>query len=111
MGYTFTHGRTALVTGAARGQGRAHAVTPASHGVDVAVLDICAPVETVPYKASSRDDLEETVRLIEKEGARALPFVVDVRDLEGMQAAANAVVDEWGHIDFLVANAGILNDS
>jgi SDR family mycofactocin-dependent oxidoreductase len=109
MSYTFTPGRTAIVTGAARGQGRAHAVKLASCGVDVAVLDICAPVETVPYKASTPEDLEETVRLIEKEGAKALPFVVDVRDLPGMQSAAESVVDQWGRIDFLVANAGILS--
>lgn len=109
MGYTFTAGRTAIVTGAARGQGRAHAVKLASCGVDVAVLDICAPVETVPYKGSTREDLEETVRLIEKEGARALPFQVDVRDHDGVAAAAKSVVDEWGRIDYLVANAGILS--
>jgi SDR family mycofactocin-dependent oxidoreductase len=109
MGYTFTPGRTAVITGAARGQGRAHAVKLASCGVDVALLDICAQVETVPYDGATPEDLEETVRLVEKEGVKALPFQVDVRDGAGVKAAVDSVLGEWGRVDFLVANAGILS--
>ncbi|WP_148573816.1 mycofactocin-coupled SDR family oxidoreductase [Nocardioides caldifontis] len=101
-------GKVAFVTGAARGQGRAHAVAFAREGADVAVLDICAPVESVQYEMPTKHDLDETVRLIEAEGRRAVPIVADVRDWDAMQAAVAQTLEELGRIDVVIANAGIL---
>lgn len=101
-------GKVAFVTGAARGQGRAHAVEFAREGADVAVLDICQKMPSVDYEGATREDLDETVRLVESYGRRALPIVADVRDWDAMQAAAKQTVDELGKLDIVVANAGIL---
>ena len=74
-------GRVAFVTGAARGQGRAHAVRLAQEGADVIVSDICAPVSnTVPYPGATSEELAETVRLVEEQGRKVLAREVDVRD-------------------------------
>ena len=72
-------GKVAFVTGAGRGQGRAYAVRLASEGADVIVVDRCADVESVTYPMSTRDDLDETARLVEKHARRAIASVVDVR--------------------------------
>ena len=104
-------GKVALVTGAARGQGRAEAVRFAQEGADVAVLDICRDFPTTGYPGPSEDDLEETRALVEKEGTRCLSFVVDTRDRPGMQAAVDATVAELGGLDVVVANAGICTGS
>lgn len=101
-------GRVAFITGAARGQGRSHAVRLAEEGADIVGVDICRPIDVVPYALASEEDLQETVRLVEKTGRRMLGSVVDVRDLAGMQAAFDAGVSELGHIDTVVANAGIV---
>lgn len=101
-------GKVAFVTGAARGQGRAHAVEFAREGADVAVLDVCKKMDSVEYAGATEEDLQETVRLVESYGRRALPIVVDVRDWDGMQAASAQTVKELGAIDIVVANAGIL---
>ena len=100
-------GKVALVTGAARGMGRAHAVRLAAEGADVIVLDVCAPLPSVPYPGASREDLDETVRLVEASGCRAYPIVADVRDHSLMLAAVAAAVEELGGLDIIVANAGI----
>lgn len=104
-------GKAVLVTGAARGQGRSHAIHFAREGADVAVCDICAQVATVPYEMSTEGDLAETVRLCEAEGARVVSDQVDVRDYEQVDAFARRVLSELGKIDVLVANAGIFGNS
>jgi SDR family mycofactocin-dependent oxidoreductase len=100
-------GKVAFITGAARGQGRSHALNFAREGAAVAVSDICADVASVPYGLSKDGDLEETVRLCEAEGVRAISARVDVRDYEQVAAFAARTRDELGEIDVLVANAGI----
>ncbi|WP_313673379.1 mycofactocin-coupled SDR family oxidoreductase [Mycolicibacterium sp.] len=103
-------GRVAFVTGAARGQGRAYAVRFAREGADVIVSDICARVsDTVPYAASTPDDLAETVRLIEAEGRTALARVVDIRDDAAVRQLVTDGVAQFGRLDILVANAGVLS--
>ena len=72
----------AVVTGAARGQGRSHAVALAEQGADVIALDICADLEAIPYALATESELDETVRLIRAAGRRAVPVVADVRDLK-----------------------------
>jgi SDR family mycofactocin-dependent oxidoreductase len=101
-------GKVAFITGAARGQGRAHAVRLANDGADVVISDICGSVTGSQIKPSSPEDLEETVRLVEKTGRRVLSRVADVRDLDALIALADDAVAEFGHIDVVVANAGIL---
>ncbi len=100
-------GRVALITGAARGQGRSHAKELARLGADVAVTDLCRDLESVGYPLSRPDDLAETVRLVEEQGRRCLSAVADVRDLEAMVEFADGVRSELGSLDILVANAGI----
>jgi SDR family mycofactocin-dependent oxidoreductase len=99
-------GKVAFVTGAARGQGRAHCVRLASEGADIIGLDVCGPLP-VATKASSQDDLDETVRLVEQHGRRMHAEVGDVRSLADLdQVVANGRAT-FGHIDIVVANAGI----
>ena len=100
-------GRVAVITGGARGQGRSHAVELARQGADIALVDRCADLGTVTYPLATPGDLAETVRLVEAEGRRCIAEVADVRHLEAMIAFVNGVVDEFGSVDILVANAGI----
>jgi SDR family mycofactocin-dependent oxidoreductase len=100
-------GKVALVTGGARGQGRAHAVTLAARGCDVAVCDIAAPMATVPYDLASSAELAETARLVEAEGRRCVTAVADVRDSDQVGSAVDAAIAALGRLDILVANAGI----
>lgn len=103
-------GRVALVTGAARAQGRAHAVRLATEGADVVVTDLCAPVsESVTYPAPTPDDLAETVRLVEETGRRALSAVIDIRDLAPLRDLVDRTMTTFGRLDILVANAGVLS--
>jgi SDR family mycofactocin-dependent oxidoreductase len=100
----------AFVTGAARGQGRAHAVRLAREGADVIVSDICAPVsDTVPYPGTTPEDLNETVRLVEAEGRKVLGREVDVRDDAAVRQLVADGVEQFGRLDILVANAGVLS--
>jgi SDR family mycofactocin-dependent oxidoreductase len=100
----------AFVTGAARGQGRAHAVRLAREGADVIVSDICAPVsDTVPYPGTAPEDLNETVRLVEAEGRKVLGREVDVRDDAAVRQLVADGVEQFGRLDILVANAGVLS--
>lgn len=101
-------GKVAFITGAARGQGRAHAVRLAQDGADIIASDICGPAATTKYAASTPAELEETRRLVEKEGRRIVTGPVDVRDLPALEALVARGVDELGHLDIVVANAGIL---
>lgn len=103
-------GRVAFVTGAARGQGRAYAVRLAREGADVVISDICAPVSgTVPYAAATPEDLAETVRLVEAEGATVLARQVDIRDDPALRQLVAGSVERFGRLDILVANAGVLS--
>jgi SDR family mycofactocin-dependent oxidoreductase len=97
----------AFVTGAGRGQGRSHAVTYAEHGADVVVTDIAGGVESTPYPLASTADLEQTATLVEEAGARALTVPLDVRDETQVEAAVDAALSEFSHIDVLAHNAGI----
>ncbi len=100
-------GRVAVITGAARGQGRSHAVRLAEEGADIVLIDACSDHATVPYLMPTSDDLAETARLVEATGRRALSAVVDVRDLAGLTAAVDAAVGKLGRLDIVLANAGV----
>lgn len=104
-------GKVALITGAARGQGRSHALRLAEEGADIIALDACRQIESVPYPMADPDDLLTTVDLVKSRGRRVFSAQVDVRDLAGMEAAVAAGVDELGSLDIVVANAGTLNDT
>ncbi|WP_020109997.1 mycofactocin-coupled SDR family oxidoreductase [Nocardia sp. 348MFTsu5.1] len=101
-------GRVAFITGAARGQGRAHAVRLAQEGVDIIAVDICEDVASMTYPNASEDDLAETVRLVEKEDRRIVARKADVRDFQGLSEAFNAGFAEFGRVDIVLANAGII---
>ncbi|MBD0021710.1 mycofactocin-coupled SDR family oxidoreductase [Gordonia pseudamarae] len=103
--------KVALVTGAARGQGRSHAIRLAEEGADIIAIDICAKVGTTDYKGATPDDLEETARFVEKTGRRALTSIVDVRDLVGLERAVQEGIAEFGRLDAVVANAGIFSSA
>jgi SDR family mycofactocin-dependent oxidoreductase len=100
-------GKVAFITGAGRGQGRAHAVRLAGEGADVIALDIAGPLPGIRYQQPTREDLDETVRQVEALDRRIVPVVADVRDLEGMRSAVDAAVADLGGLDVVVANAGI----
>ena len=100
-------GRVALVTGAARGQGRSHALRLAAEGADVIVVDVCAAPLDLGYPAAAAEDLDETARLVVKTGQRVVSAVADVRDQAALDSAVRAGVGELGRLDVVVANAGI----
>jgi SDR family mycofactocin-dependent oxidoreductase len=100
-------GKVALITGAARGQGRADALRLAEEGADVIVVDVCAPLPSVPYDSATPEDLAETVSLIEKTGRRVISGIVDVRDLDRLRGIVDDAVRQLGRLDVIVANAGI----
>jgi SDR family mycofactocin-dependent oxidoreductase len=101
-------GKVALVTGAARGQGRAHAVRCAAEGADVILIDIAGPLPaSVPYESPTPYDLAETARLVGETGRRAVAAAVDIRNLDVLRDAVDKGVAELGCLDIIVANAGI----
>ncbi len=100
-------GKTVFVTGAARGQGRAHALRLAREGADVLAVDVCAPLGTVAYPLATPADLAETARLVESEGRRVVTAQVDVRDADALGAAVADGVARLGGLDVVLANAGI----
>jgi len=104
-------GKVAFVTGAARAQGRSHAVHYARHGADVVVTDICEDVETNPYALGTSDELAETASLVEEEGGEALAVEMDVRDESQVESAVAEALDEFGRVDVLANNAGIFNSA
>ena len=101
-------GKVAFITGAARGQGRAHAVRMAAEGADIIAVDIAAQLpSSVRYDSASPEDLAETVRLVEATGRRIVSATVDTRDAEGLRDVVKAAVAQLGRLDVIVANAGI----
>jgi len=100
-------GKVALVTGAARGQGRAHAVKLASEGANVIALDLCGQIESVPYPMGTADDLAQTVKLVEDTGAGIVACQADVRDAESLTTALKTGSDAFGRLDIVIANAAI----
>jgi SDR family mycofactocin-dependent oxidoreductase len=100
-------GRVAVITGAARGQGRAHAIRFAEEGADIIALDICRDVETVPYRGATPEDLEETVAAVERLDRRIVASETDVRDGAAVTEAVDKGVAQLGRLDVVVANAGI----
>ena len=101
-------GKVALVTGAARGQGRSHAGQLAREGADVIVIDICADIPEAPYEQAAPGQLEETAALVRAAGRRAVTAQADVRDAARLRAAIDAAVAELGGLDVVIANAGII---
>lgn len=100
-------GKVAFVTGAARGQGRSHAVRFAQEGANVIAVDICRSYDLVDYEMATEDDLAETVELIERAGQKVVASVADVRNLAELQAAFDDGANHFGRIDYVVANAGM----
>ena len=100
-------GCVALITGAARGQGRNHAVRLAREGADVIAVDLCADIEGVPYPLATPADLDETARLVEEAGARVVTGRADVRDPTALSAVVADGVEQLGRLDVVVANAGV----
>lgn len=101
-------GRTALVSGGARGQGRSHALALAREGCDIVLCDIAADMNFVPYPLATPEDLKEAVSAIEALGRRALGIVADMRDTTQVQAVVDTAVAEFGKIDILIANHGAI---
>jgi SDR family mycofactocin-dependent oxidoreductase len=104
-------GKVALVTGAARGQGRSHAIRLAEEGADVIIVDICGKPATTKYRGATEDELRETARHIEKFGRRAHVAVADVRSLNRLQDVVAEGVAALGRLDTVVANAGIFSSA
>jgi NAD(P)-dependent dehydrogenase (short-subunit alcohol dehydrogenase family) len=96
-----------VVTGAARSQGRAHALSFARAGADVALLDICHDLDSVPWPMSTEEDLNMTAKEVEALGVRVLPIVCDVRKESDVKSAIDAVIAQFGKIDVLINNAGV----
>jgi SDR family mycofactocin-dependent oxidoreductase len=102
-------GKVAFVSGAARGQGRSHAVRLAQEGADIIAIDICKPVDNVVYPAATPADLAETADLVKGYDRRIVTAEVDVRDYDALKAAVDSGVKQLGRLDIIVANAGIGN--
>lgn len=101
-------GKVALITGGARGQGRSHALTFAREGADIVVCDLVDQISTVPYTMSAEDQLRETVKQVEELDQRCIGLKADVRDTAQMNSVVEAALKEFGQIDILIANAGIV---
>ena len=99
--------KVAFITGAARGQGRSHALRLAEEGADIIAVDLCGDMDTVPYPLGSAAELEETARLVEALGRRVIARPADVRDHDGLAKVVQDAVSELGRLDIVVANAGI----
>lgn len=100
-------GKVAFITGAARGQGRSHAIALAKEGADIIAVDVSTQVDTVPYRTATADDLAETVRLVEALDRRIIASEADVRDLAALTTAVDSGAAELGRVDIVIANAGI----
>jgi SDR family mycofactocin-dependent oxidoreductase len=102
-------GKVALVTGAARGQGRSHALALAAEGAAIVACDVPQKMTSLSYPLATQVDLDETVRQVGQAGGVCLPVRVDVRDAAAVDEAVKLTLDEFGHLDILLANAGIVS--
>ena len=100
-------GKVAVITGAARGQGRAHAIRFAEEGADIIAMDICHDLDAVPYQLARPEDLEETVAAVERLDRRIIATQTDVREHDAVVQAVDSGVAEFGRLDIVMANAGI----
>jgi len=100
-------GKVAFISGAARGQGRSHAVRLAQEGADIIAIDVCGPIENLAYPHSTPEDLAETADLVKNLDRRIVTAQVDVRDYDALKAAVDSGVEQLGRLDIIVANAGI----
>jgi len=101
-------GKVVFITGAARGQGRSHALSATEEGAAVIGVDLCAQMESVNYPMATIEDLEETAALVADRGGRMVARVADVRDRDALAAAQADGVAEFGRVDCVVANAGVM---
>jgi SDR family mycofactocin-dependent oxidoreductase len=101
-------GKVAFISGAARGQGRAHAIRMAQEGADIIAIDICRQIESNPYPLSSPEDLAETERAVKELGRRIVARGADVRERSELHEVLESGITDLGHLDIVVANAGIL---
>jgi (+)-trans-carveol dehydrogenase len=102
-------GKVAFITGAARGQGRSHAIRLAQEGADIIAIDVCEDIPGAPYAGATEEDLAETVRQVEALDRRIVATKADVRDAGQVQSAVDDGVAQLGRLDIVSANAGILN--
>jgi SDR family mycofactocin-dependent oxidoreductase len=100
-------GKVAFITGAARGQGRSHAVRMAEEGADIIAIDVCRQIDVVPIPMSTPEDLAETVDQVKARGRRIVAAQADVRDFEAMKAVVDEGVAQFGRLDIVCANAGL----
>jgi len=100
--------RVVVITGAARGQGRSHAVALAAEGADIIAIDLCADIDSIPYPLATEADLAETAELIREAGGRVHTVVADVRNLDDLQRGIDSGIEVFGDIDAMVANAGVV---
>jgi SDR family mycofactocin-dependent oxidoreductase len=100
-------GKVAFITGAARGQGRSHAVRLAQEGADIIAVDVCGPIDNLAYPHSTPADLAETADLVKSHNRRIVTAQLDVRDYDALKAAVDSGVEQLGRLDIIVANAGI----
>jgi (+)-trans-carveol dehydrogenase len=99
-------GKVAVISGAARGQGRSHAVTLAREGATIVGFDLCEPLETVLTPGATEDDLAETMRLVEEQDQRCLTAKADARDLASLNELADRAMGEFGRVDIVLVNHG-----
>ena len=102
-------GKVAFITGAARGQGRSHAIRLAQEGADIIAIDVCEDIPGTPYAGATEEDLAETVRQVEALDRRIVATKADVRDFGALKAAVDEGVAQLGRLDIVSANAGILS--
>src|SRR5690349_12276423 len=100
-------GKVAVITGAARGQGRSHAIRLAEEGADIIAIDACTNFPTVQYDMATEEDLQQTQKEVEALDRRIVTAKVDVRDAAGLKAAIDSGVEQLGRLDVVVANAGV----
>jgi NAD(P)-dependent dehydrogenase (short-subunit alcohol dehydrogenase family) len=100
-------GRVAFISGVARGQGRSHAIRLAREGADVIGIDICADIPANHYPMASREELDETIGLVEQAGGKMIGTVADVREFHQVKSAMDAGVEHFGRLDIVLVNAGI----
>lgn len=104
-------GKVAFITGAARGQGRSHAIRMAQEGADIIAIDVAKQLDSVPYKGATPEDLAETVRQVEALDRRIVASQADVRDYDGLKSALDEGVAQLGRLDIVSANAGIFSNA